>query len=219
MPMNESDWDEFLKRLTEATKRAVRDFAAQHPSEEICYFAYDSEPRYGYVLLSFNTTQESLRHAQKWHDRHAERRRELLANPTWFDNAYYQVKAHSVMPFCDNTGDFKYQGFSEVRFPEWEAFAASPDYPAPKDDDDDYLANRVARLFSRAIDQLVEDGAFGALRLASPTLLGFGFHDEDMLILRFIGLPTAAQPGAPPNGGPATPFGNPGVPEGPPSVS
>lgn len=187
--MDEAQWDVFLQRLLDASRTAIRRFAAEHPADEVCYFAFDSEPRYGYVLTCFNTSQADLRHVHEWHDKQVAYRKELLSQPVWRGHAYYQVKANSVSPFCNNTGDFAYQDFAEVKFPEWQAFAESDDYPEVPNDNDDYLQNRVALLFARALDTLAEEGSFSALRLASPTLLGFAFHDQDQLIVRMLNLP------------------------------
>jgi hypothetical protein len=187
--MQESDWDLYLKRLVDETKSAIQQFAAQHGGEEVCYFAYDSEPRYGYVLTCFNTSSASLEFIRKQRDYHTQYRRQLLEKPVWFDSAYYQARVNSVLPFCNNTGDFAFQGFTQIQFPEWQEFADSPDYPEAKDDDKDYLTNRVARLFCRATDQLVEERAFEQLRLARPVLIGFGFHDHDQYVLHMLNLP------------------------------
>jgi hypothetical protein len=190
--MQESDWDVFLERLVKTTRESIDSFASEHPSEEVCYFAYDSEPCYGYVLTSFNTTRASLEHARKQHDYHSRYRHQLLEKPVWFDSAYYQAKVHSVLPFCNNTGDFAYQSYRNIAFPEWQQLAESPEYVEQDDTDKDYLTNRVARLFCRATDRLIDEQAFARLRLASPTLLGFGFHDHDQYVLRILNLPETA---------------------------
>jgi hypothetical protein len=190
--MQESDWDLFLERLLQQTKSAIQKFAKEHGDKEVCYFAYDSEPRYGYVLTCFNTTESSLEFTRKQREYHTEYRRKLMADPVWFDSAYYQAKTHALLPFCNNTGDFAYQGFTQIQFPEWEEFAESPNYPESEEQDDDYLTNRAARMFCRATDRLLDERAFEPLRLARPTLIGFGFHDQDQHILHLLNLPDSA---------------------------
>jgi hypothetical protein len=106
----------------------------------------------------------------------------------WRDHAYRKVKVYSVLPFCDDAGDFAYQGFTEIAFPEWTELAKSPDYPEDFPGGD-WLENRVAMIFSEAIDTLAQDGSFDKLRLASPTLLGFGFHDQDQYVVRMLRVP------------------------------
>ena len=184
--MQESDWDLYLKRLVKETKAAIQQFATKHGGEEVCYFAYDSEPRYGYVLTCFNTSSASQEFVRKQREYHAKHRRKLMADPVWFDSAYYQTKAHSLLPFCNNTGDFAFQGFTQIEFPEWQKYAESPKYPEVEDDNEDYLMNRVARLFCRATDQLVKTRVLEQLRLARPTLVGFGFHDRDQYVLHML---------------------------------
>ena len=187
--MQESDWDRYLEEFVAQTKSAIDAFATRHPKAEVCYFAYDSEPRYGYVLTCFNTTEASIEHTRKWSPHHTKRLTEILGNPIWFDSAYYQAKSHSSLPFCNNTGDFAYQGFSQIEFPEWGEYAESPDYPKSEDADEDYLLNRLARLFCRSFDRLIEERCFEKLTLARPTLIGFGFHDEGQHIIHMLNLP------------------------------
>ncbi len=114
--MDEAQWDLFLQRLLDASRAAIQRFAAEHPTDEVCYFAFDSEPRYGYVITCFNTSYANLRHVREWHEKQVAYRKKLLAQPVWRDHAYYQMKANSVSPFCNNTGDFAYQDFAEVRY-------------------------------------------------------------------------------------------------------
>ncbi len=186
--MQESDWDLYLHKLVEQTKIAIEKFYRKHGDEEVCYFAYDSEPCYGYVLTCFNTSKESLKYIKNYRAHHVSYRQQLQADPDGFNNAYYQTKANTILPFCNNTGDFAYQGFTEINFPEWEDFFQNPNYPESEKSEEDYLTNRVARLFSRSIDQLVKENAFEKLRLAQPTLLGFTFHDDSPIILEILNL-------------------------------
>ena len=187
--MEEAFWDICLERIVEQTKAAIDAFAHEHAREEVCYFAYDSEPHSGYVLTCFNTTRHSLKFVREEHKDRVAYRQKLLADPVWFEHAYYQAKANALLPFCNNTGDFAYQGFTTIEFPEWQAFSGSTEYPEG-DDDSDYLANRAARLFCRAIDRLVHEQAFARLNLAQPTLLGFAFHDDDQVIVEMLGMPS-----------------------------
>lgn len=105
---------------------------------------------------------------------------------------YYLAKAHALLPFCNNIGDFEYQDFRQIKFPEWQTYAESPDYLASDEEDDDYLINRVARLFCRAIDHLVEQRSFERLRLSQPFLIRFAFHDHDQHVLHMLNLPGMA---------------------------
>src|SRR5690349_19263899 len=106
--MTDKDWESFYCRLLDGTRAAVDAFAAEHPSEEVCYVAFDSEPRYGYVLIAFNTSESSARSVREAREYHTAYRRKLLTEQldTWLDCAYYQLRSHSLPPFCNNTGDF-----------------------------------------------------------------------------------------------------------------
>lgn len=190
--MEESDWDGFLEKLKSETRRAIGKFASENPNEEVCHFAYDTEPCYGYVLTCFNTSQASIKHVNEWHERNTKYCGELLNNKTWRNCAYYQVKANRVLPYCDNAGDFEYQGFTEINFPEWESFANSEHYPEAPNHEDDYLESRVALIFWKGLQELADAGAFSKLRLATPTLLGFGFHDEEQIVVRMLNIPKNA---------------------------
>ena len=189
--MQVEQWDTFLQRLLDGSRAAIREFAAQHPSEEVCDFAYDSEPCCGYVLTCFNTTKANVKHVKEHHDYQLAQRKRVLAMPSWRAAAYYQVRSHGVVPFCNNTGYFAYQGFSDIQFPEWESFAQSEEYPKPESHEDAYLMSRAALIFAQSLDTLTEDGSFEVLGLASPTLLGFGFHDEPHCVVRMLRLPEA----------------------------
>ena len=187
--IQEADWDIFLKRLVAESKRAINAFSSEHPDEEVCYFAYDSEPCYGYVLTAFNTTRASLATAREQHDYHSRYLVDLLKHPNSAKQAFYHAKSHSVLPFCNNPGDFAYQHFAEIQFPEWQEFYESPDYLEAEKPEDDYLTNRVAHLFCHAIDRLVSEHAFAPLRLASPTLLGFSLHHHTPRVLQILNFP------------------------------
>lgn len=186
---DEQQWESFLERLLVASRAALARFAAEHADEELCAFAYDSDPGNGYVLIALNTSAANLAYVRKQHENAVAMRRQILAQPHARQSAYYHVKANSVRPFCDNTGDFAYQDFAEVSFPEWQELFESASYKEPAPGEDDYLESHAALIFARAIDTLVDEGAFAGLRLASPTLLSFAFHDQPSYVLRMLRLP------------------------------
>ncbi len=101
------------------------------------------------------------------------------------------MRATAAPFYCNNSGGFEYQEYADVRFPEWQAFYEFSTYPEPEfeDESDDYLENRSAFLFWRVHDALPQDGTYAKLKLASPTLLEFAFHDEDHCILDALNLP------------------------------
>ena len=174
--------------MVSGTREAIISFSSTHPNEEVCYFAFDCDPIYGYVLACFNTTDNSLRYVKERQERNLLRGKKILGNDKYRDNAYYYVESLNVPPHCNNTGDFKYQGYSEISFPEWEEYSRSDEYPKSEGHKDDYLDNRVAFIFWQALTQLVEEGAFSNLKLASPTLVGFMFHDQQEIVVRILNM-------------------------------
>jgi hypothetical protein len=189
--VSDDEWEKDLTRLLDASREAIRKFQREHGDEEVCYFAYDSDPQYGYVLICFNTTEASRRSVASSYADSVARRVKNLRQPAFLDSALYMAESTAELPFCNNTGDFEYQGFAEVKFEHWEQQAPEADI---EDDHDNPLLNRVAWLLSRAIDTLADEDAFDSLKLASPTLLGFTFHESEQHVLRMLRLP---------NGGPA----------------
>lgn len=185
--MNEDEWEKDLARLLEASRQAIRDFQREHSDKEVCYFAYDSDPQYGYVLICFNTTEASQRQVSMAYASSVARRVKNLREPAFAESGLYLAQSTSELPFCNNTGDFEFQGFAEVKFERWVEEASEDDI---EDVHDNPLVNRVAKLLCRAIDTLVDEHAFDSLKLASPTLVGFAFHDSEQCILRMLGLPT-----------------------------
>ena len=190
--MEEKDWGSYFDKLYKESKIAIDKFAKEHGEEEVSYFCYDSEPCYGYILTCFNTTNESLKYVHDTQKENIKYCDELLSKDAWRNNAYYQVKVNSVTPYCNNAGDFKYQGYTNIGFPEWEKFANSDEYPENPDHEDDYLESRAALIFWKVLQRLADEGAFKKLKLAKPTLLGFGFHDEEQYIVRMLNVPENA---------------------------
>jgi hypothetical protein len=50
------DWEVAEERLHEASVAAIKKFAGEHSDELVCFFAFDSEPRYGYVMYCLPST-------------------------------------------------------------------------------------------------------------------------------------------------------------------
>ena len=184
--MRDDEWETDLVRLLDASREAIRKFQREHGDEEVCYFAYDSDPQYGYVLICFNTTEASRRAVASSYSHSIARRAKRLREPAFVESALYTAESTAQLPFCNNTGDFEYQGFAEVKFERWRENAPEADI---EDDHDNPLLNRVAWLLSRAIDTLVDENAFDSLKLASPTLFGFAFHEGAQYVLRMLRLP------------------------------
>lgn len=190
--MKEPNWERVFEKLLDKTRKSIFQFRKENPDVVISDFWFDSEPCYGYVLISINSLESAQRLAKEQYEYHVNYRRKLLSDKldVWLDNAYYQIGTHSVSQICTNSGDFDFQQFAEIKFPEWQNYAESSDYPLRPDKRpdhlDDYLESRVSYTFWRVYETLVEENAFLELNLASPTRLGFAFHDGSEYILYLL---------------------------------
>ena len=186
--MNEPDWEQAYEKLLTETKSVIARFSEEYPSVFVSDFWYDSEPCYGYVLIGINSLESARSSAREQYDYHVSYRRKLLTEDldTWLDSAVYQLGVHSVKEAVTNSGDFEFSQFAQIDFPEWRKCAESDDYPENPDYRGDYLECRAAYLFWRTFETLVEGDAFSSLRLASPTRLGFAFHEGSENIMHLL---------------------------------
>ncbi len=109
----------------------------------------------------------------------------MLKKGDWLFYKSAMISA-SILPFSNNTGDFKYSIFSKIIFEGWEEYSESDEYPQDEISGDDYLEAHLSVVFWKVFDKLIEENQFQKLKMASPFYLGFSFHDEDQLILRII---------------------------------
>ena len=56
---------------------------------------------------------------------------------------------------------------------------------------DDYLESNARLVLWRVTERLVEDDAFAVLKMASPFMIGYGIHDQEETILRFLNWPSS----------------------------
>ena len=181
------DWNEVEEKLYAESVAAIEAFAAQHPVEEVCYFAYDTDPQYGYILICFDTSENSVSEAKRSAERSIKLVEECFRHGWDWQMAKATMISAAELPFTNNSADFKYHGFWEVEFEGWEELAESEDYPVGDfEGADDYLEGNVALIFWKVFDRLIREGLFSGLRMASPFYVGYGFHDEDQVILRIL---------------------------------
>ncbi|PUA36615.1 hypothetical protein C8Z91_24860 [Paenibacillus elgii] len=184
--MNEPDWKEVEERLFQESVSAIKQFSAEHANEEICYFAFDSEPYYGYVLLCFDTTENSVIEAKRSAERALDFTAQSIEKGMNWQMANSYMTGANLLPFTNNTGDFKYQGYTQVDFQGWQEFADSDAYPKGYSEDQDYLEGNLSIVFWKVIDRLIRENHFSVLKMASPFFVGYGFHDKDQVLLRII---------------------------------
>ena len=188
--MRRPNWEKVEQTLFKKSKQAILRFAREHPEEECCYFAFDTDPKYGYILLCFDTRENSLRQAKEAERWAIDRRKEGLRHDWAWTWAGHQLQYPPLLPFGADSGGFKYIGYAEVDFPGWVAFAGSRNYPQGEEHHDDYLEGNMRIVMWKVAERLIEDGVFGRLRLSSPFFVGYGIHDQEQSILRILNWPS-----------------------------
>ncbi len=184
------DWAGAERKLLKAATSAIIRFSKEHAETTLRCLVFDSDPRYGHVLISLDSAENNLRAAKRL-ERFAmkSRRKNLTGKLTW-QWARYQLGTPALSPFNMNSGDFAWQEYDQVDFPEWRELAKRGDYPRADDCEDDYLESNVRIVLWRAAERLIKSKTLKKIRLASPFLLGYGIHDQEEAILRILNWPT-----------------------------
>jgi hypothetical protein len=196
------DWAASDERLYAASVEAIRRFAAEHPDEVVCFFAFDTEPRYGYVLIGLDTLANNLRSVKGLEGFAVEQREKTLRQADAWQHAKYFLSSPVLTAFNTNSGDFAYSHYAEVQFPEWREAAESGEYPTGPAHADDYLESNGRLVLWRVVERLVAEGVFAALKMGSPFLVGYGIHDQEECVLRLLNWPAEAEPAAAPDPAP-----------------
>jgi hypothetical protein len=191
------DWPACDQRLHTASVAAIRRLARECHDEPISFFAFDSEPRYGYVQISFDTLTGNIRSAKRREEFAIEQRQKVLTRPDAWMSAKYFLRSPVLTAFNTNSGNFAFSHYSEVRFSEWRKLAEEGGYPVGDTHQDDYLESNARLVLWRVAEQLVAEEAFKPLTLASPFLVGYGIHDQEEVVLRLLNWPASAVQGAP----------------------
>jgi hypothetical protein len=192
------DWAASDERLHAACVAALDRFAVEHAGEAVCYFALDAEPLDGAVSIGLDTLANNVRVVK---EREAlavsAREAELRRADAYKDVARGRI--HSLnCPILSafNTGrkDFAYPDYAGERFPEWNDLQTWPEL----DDYYPYLEPNVLLVLWRVTERLVAEGAFGALELASPFMVGYGVYEDEendfqQNIVRLLNWPAKAE--------------------------
>jgi hypothetical protein len=189
----EPDWTADEALLYERSRAAIDRFVTDNPSEFCSFFAFDSEPDYGYVLIAMDTARNALAKARDLDSSHVQSRYiHLAGEDAWKSSDYFCGEVHESFAYANSTGWFAYPDLDDVQFSHWQAFAESSSYPGADEQlQTDYLRGHVTLIFWRVIERLVADGAFTNLSLWSPFRLGFNYHDEKLITLRILNWPTS----------------------------
>jgi hypothetical protein len=180
------DWNASEDKLHAASVAAIRRFGQEYAQLPVCFFQLDSEPRYGYVLIGFDTLENNIRTVKKSEQTAIANRRRTLTRPESWKSAKYSLKTPRLAAFNTNSGNFAFPEYAQVSFPDWRKLAEEGGYPVGLAHQDDYLESNVRLVLWRVAERLVAEDAFEPLTLASPFMVGYGFHDGEQVILRLL---------------------------------
>jgi hypothetical protein len=192
------DWGALEDRLYAETLKTILDFSVRQPEEEVSYFAFDAEPGSGYILISIDTLENSLRTARNEEEWARRKRERSLRGPDAWRTAVEVLREPRILPFSNNYWDFKFQAYREIRYdgfsptdetPFWNHqadFARGDRRPAAGSVEAE-ISGRLALIFWRVSERLIAEQQFSFLRLSRPCYIGFSLAHEDPVILRALG--------------------------------
>jgi len=195
------DWNAGEEQLYVASVAAIRRFGQEHGRLPVCFFRFDSEPRYGYVLIGFDTQENNIRRVKKSEQTAIARRRTRLNRPDSWKSAKHCLRTPRLAAFNSNSASFAFPEYAQVSFPDWRELAEEGGYPIGSAHQDDYLESSVRLMLWRVAERLVADEAFKPLMLASPFIVGYEFHDGEEVVLRLLNWPAGAPEMSSPNEG------------------
>jgi hypothetical protein len=173
------DWTASDERLHAACVAALGRFAAEHAGEAVCFFALDAEPFDGCVHIVLDTLANNVRVVKEREAAAVSAREAQLRRADAYksvERSLYHPLNHPVLTaFNTHRKDFAYPDYAEERFPEWKDVERWPEL----DDYYPYLEPNVLLVLWRVTERLVAEGAFGALKLASPFMVRYGVYDDE----------------------------------------
>ena len=193
--MAEPDWSQGEELLFERCLAALKRFGREHPDEAVSLFAYTVDTVFSGVGLNFDTPTSSLTEAKEHQRYEIEHRNHIFASDTGWKDA-----ANSVSEPCRQIDDFnrrgawRYEQFEFVPVPAWEDFfngMCGSDDDEGSDLQGRELEGRVIATLWRVTDRLVRAQAFDGLRRVPPFRIVFGFHDDEIVVLRILDWPGA----------------------------
>ena len=177
------DWEKSIQHLVKFSEAAFDAFIAENGDEEICCVFYDSEPKYGYVMIGFDTASANLAAVTKLQEFALERRQLNLSGEEGWENAKYFVTTPVLSVFNTNSAEFAYSEFAQTHFEDWVSASRSPEYPPESEFSDDYLDGNFRVAIWKAVEKLLADGIFEKLKHAETFVIGYALHDQEESIL------------------------------------
>ena len=192
--MIQPDWESAGQRLYVESRAAFTRFRRTHPIDTCSHVSYHCDPHNGYVLLGFDTPENSLRVARRRQDESLPHIREMLERTPWNQaDAHRFLKRHSLLPINLSSDRLAFPEEAVWRFPEWvelaEHYAEEADSRGAAATGDDPLRAAVALCVWRLVERLATDNAFDELPLARPCLVSYQDHDGPLVGLRIVNFP------------------------------
>jgi len=188
--MKPPDWRLVEQTLFEKGKSTIEMFAQEHPDRTCSFFACSANPSSGDFTFCFDTPENASYEAMKQElfaigQRQAARKRTDRADAWKYARTYTMS---SRLDYAPSSALFQYASYTECTL-DWRAFSDRGMYPMQKEGQDNYLEGHTRLAICGAIDRLIVDQVFKRLSMTSPFRLGYQFHDEHLIVLRFLNWP------------------------------
>ncbi len=190
------DWQASDRKLHKASVAAIKRFVREHRGQAVCCFFFDcDDPQYGHLSINLDTPENNVRAVKELEAYAIAARASNLRGKLTWEWAQHQLGTPALSPFNTDSGDFAFPEYAEVKFPAWVRLSRKG-YPKRAEHEDDYLKSNARLVMWRVVEQLVSEEAFARLTMASPFLIGYSIHDQEVVILRMLNWPRPTEPGA-----------------------
>jgi hypothetical protein len=185
------NWQLVEQTLFEKGKSTIAMFAHEHPDIVCSFFVCSADPYSGDFAFCFDTPENASYEAMKQElfaigQRQAARKR-AGRNHAWKYARAYMMS--SRLDYAPNSALFQYPLHTRFTL-DWREFSDSRTYPVREAEQDSYLEGHTRLAICAAIDRLIADRVFLQLLMTSPFRIGYQFHDEHLIVLRFLNWPT-----------------------------
>jgi len=181
--MVEPDWQGAEDLLFARSQAIIQKFGQEHPDESVSFFFFTVDSEFTGVGLNFDTPANSLRKAKAHQRREVEYRNRLFAlERGWRDARYFATHASRQIDDFNRWGPWEYHVYEFVEVAAWAEYFYGREEASE-------LEDRIITAVWRVVDRLVQAKTFDVLRRAAPFRIGFGFHDDAMVVLRILDWP------------------------------